>query len=126
MATIESTTYSKIPLFSDAGNLTVARLRHSQSAAVANGTVLKLGKLPPYAEPLFISVQVSGLGGASLDVFIDTTEVKSDVTAAGFYPISGVSPSETGERDIEVHVDTADTGTDFDLILDIGYFNVLL
>lgn len=121
MATIEAASYSKIPIFADAGNVCVMRLRHSQAAAVTNGDTIKLGKLPAYAEPISLTLQISNLGSASLDVFIDSTEVASDLTAKGVYPIDGISPSESGERDISVKVDTADTGANFSLVLDIAY-----
>ena len=121
MATITASSYNKIPVFGDAGNLIVSRLEHSQAAAIPAADTVLLGKLPAYALPSFLVLTVENIGAATLDISIGGVEVVADATANGLYPISGIDPSETGERDIVVAVDTGATGADFSLQLDIAY-----
>ena len=121
MATIIGDTYSKIPIFSDKGNLVLQRLKHSQSAAITNGDTVLLGKLPPFARPVFFVLDCTNLGSAVLDIYAGDTQIGDDVATDGFYVISNVEPSETGERDIKVVVGSANTGANVTIQLDIAY-----
>jgi hypothetical protein len=121
MATIIGDTYSKIPIFSDKGNLVLQRLKHSQSAAITNGDTVLLGKLPPFARPVFFVLDCTNLGSAVLDVYVGDTQIGDDVATDGLYVISNVEPSETGERDIKVVVGSANTGANVTIQLDIAY-----
>ena len=122
MATFIADTYNKIPILSDAGNLVMSRFKYAQSAALAVGDIVLLGKVPPYAMPLFFHFKLDNLGSGTKQFYIDNTLVGTTNYPDGIHleEIVNIEPTEQ-ERDFKMKITGNATSANPSVIIDIGY-----